>query len=371
MSAVVILDTTTLSKALGLGSADWLRLLSLSETKLIELIVPELVLMEAGRQWEERFHESSAAINAAHDKRAETLQDFGLESSDRFVESHNLSRSSYVSEKSAVLSRYKARVAPLPATSVRQLVELDLDRRKPFSGDGKGFRDALIWETVVELSNAEVPPIFFVSNNTKDFCNGQGKLHEHLVATLNDSSPVEHVRSLKELLETEPLQGLVKQLNKIQDTLTEELLMEKVDESLAELLYSDFEELTGEYIGKGEWELPAQILLDSPVLTHFELEDSSLTCEVFRGPEPGELVVEAEITTYCQVEGYFYKSEWWLAESDDVIVLDGDWNNHMSHAAQELKVQFRFVGESEPDTLKDVKLSLDHAEVLNDTILSH
>ena len=63
----------------------------------------------------------------------------------------------------------------MPQVSHADLVERDLSSRKPFSPTGKGYRDALIWESVVELCTdlTDADTLIFVTDNKSDFCHGR------------------------------------------------------------------------------------------------------------------------------------------------------------------------------------------------------
>jgi hypothetical protein len=58
-------------------------------------------------------------------------------------------------------------------------------RRKPFDLEGRGYGDALIWYTVVELCQAASEPIAFITNNAQDFL-AKEQLHADLIADLDE-----------------------------------------------------------------------------------------------------------------------------------------------------------------------------------------
>jgi hypothetical protein len=73
-------------------------------------------------------------------------------------------------------------VMGIDSIPVSKLLHRALGRRKPFDGEGKkGFRDAILWETILELlssQNGEEVVVALVSSNSKDF--GTGKLFDDL-----------------------------------------------------------------------------------------------------------------------------------------------------------------------------------------------
>jgi hypothetical protein len=67
---------------------------------------------------------------------------------------------------------------------VASLVHRALARKKPFDSNGKvGFRDSIIWETILLLVKRKPDEILFITRNTKDFCEN-GQLHKDLLADL-------------------------------------------------------------------------------------------------------------------------------------------------------------------------------------------
>ncbi|NTU72562.1 DUF4935 domain-containing protein [Candidatus Roizmanbacteria bacterium] len=64
------------------------------------------------------------------------------------------------------------------AIKLDKLIDKAIKKSKPFSPSGTGFRDAVIWENVVNLAASSNEQVVFISNNGKDF--GHEKLDENL-----------------------------------------------------------------------------------------------------------------------------------------------------------------------------------------------
>ncbi len=62
-----------------------------------------------------------------------------------------------------VLGGTGGEILPLPDTPHVRLLERAAARRRPFYGDGHGYRPALVWETVLALLTRAPGPVFFVS----------------------------------------------------------------------------------------------------------------------------------------------------------------------------------------------------------------
>lgn len=65
-----------------------------------------------------------------------------------------------------------------------EIIDRCINNRKPFKTQDKGFRDAVIWLTILDyLKNSVQNQLIFISNNSSDFgqSNHKNKLHEELV----------------------------------------------------------------------------------------------------------------------------------------------------------------------------------------------
>jgi PIN domain len=65
------------------------------------------------------------------------------------------------------------------------IVNRDLKRKKPFQQSGKGYRDTLLWETIVRHHVATDVLTAFVTQNSRDFSGKEGILHSELIRDVN------------------------------------------------------------------------------------------------------------------------------------------------------------------------------------------
>jgi hypothetical protein len=80
------------------------------------------------------------------------------------------------------LVQASVQILPLPATDHMAMLNRDLERRRPFR-EGKGYRDALLWESVIALAADTGPRVALVTENKKDFARDE-QLHPDLAADL-------------------------------------------------------------------------------------------------------------------------------------------------------------------------------------------
>lgn len=95
-----------------------------------------------------------------------------------------------------------------PNVEHKIIVARALSRKKPFKPDGReGYRDYLVWRTVLEIVKCHAAPIHFVSENPKDFAdeNDKRKLHSDLLEEMKqlqiDSTKLTYWSSLKDFID--------------------------------------------------------------------------------------------------------------------------------------------------------------------------
>jgi hypothetical protein len=103
-------------------------------------------------------------------------------------------------------------VTPYPATSHELLVRRAIERRRPFDDEGGGYRDSLVWETILALLQEDESPIWLVSADGKAFWEGKPgglayDLQEDLRAR-NLAGAVVLFRTVKELVDQRVTPGL-------------------------------------------------------------------------------------------------------------------------------------------------------------------
>ena len=95
-----------------------------------------------------------------------------------------------------VFREHSVELLPYPSISHQALVSRAIARRKPFAESGSGYRDSLIWATIVELTDVEEGRVILVTNNSKDF-GVAPDLHPDLSCDLSGNKTVELYNSLE------------------------------------------------------------------------------------------------------------------------------------------------------------------------------
>lgn len=191
----IVLDTTSIYRDYFLQRPATVEFLQGLHKIPAKLLVPEVVIDEMVRRY---LRDLGSALQQLADAwqqisrlRAVTVpQGLSLsveERADRYRE--------------ALLSRiaeFGGEVLPYPKIAHKELVARDLAGRKPFDQNGRGYRDALIWESVRSKTWGGHERVVFVSNNSTDFGKAP-QLHDGLRKEILNPDRVTLASSLQEV----------------------------------------------------------------------------------------------------------------------------------------------------------------------------
>jgi len=176
----VILDTNCIGLDAPLGGNAQRLLVDAAERGQLVLVIPELVVSELMNVWGERADERLNELRAS----AKGLASQGIEVDPLDPKAIETRREEVEQELRLVLSRENFLCPAFPEASHEQVVQRALDRRQPFDAGGKdGYRDALLWETVLELAAAH--DVILVSNDRRAYA---GKDKDALSSALVDEA---------------------------------------------------------------------------------------------------------------------------------------------------------------------------------------
>jgi PIN domain len=89
---------------------------------------------------------------------------------------------------SAQLATMKAEIPDYAEIPHEAVVKRDLARRKPFQQSGKGYRDTLLWETILRHCISKKGFTAFVTQNTRDFASVENQLHKELIQDVHSAA---------------------------------------------------------------------------------------------------------------------------------------------------------------------------------------
>jgi len=181
MTMHVVLDTNVFFSDFRMEGNAFRVLLASTERLGIAVYVPEVVLDEISSCYRREME----ALRAKLDKAASTWQRYSGRSICSLPSDEDMAQecSHYSTWLRAKLESIQAVIPAYPDVSHRVLAQRAMARRRPFREDDRGYRDALIWETVLSLCAGIGEPMFLVSKNRKDFGDGP-EPHADLVADL-------------------------------------------------------------------------------------------------------------------------------------------------------------------------------------------
>jgi len=252
-----------------------------------------------------------------------------------------------------------ATIVDYPAVPHEVVVQRALRRRKPFSKSDKGYRDALIWENVMDVASSPGQDIAFVSGNEKDFFDNEGNLHPDLLANMLERG-IQPGRIA-------PFSGLGKFVDEhIKPTME---AREDIRQQLAYARYPGLDladEIASHLLrittGR-EWE-PAELgfprEFESPTISSVEEVQNIQVLDV-RELYSGEFLIRAEAEAYCDFDVFVFKAEYYIMPDEQApSVWDHDWNRHYVAASASTWVDMELEMTFDPDMERVTSMQLLH-----------
>ncbi len=335
---IIILDTNVLSKKLTLKDIS-IRILTEYYQKLNhKLIIPEIVLRETINQVKEKI---SAMAKANNDRYTKLIKETGLYVGTAFQDKDIIDNTKEYSDYiNSLVLEHNITIYPIPTLSHEQIIERDLNRRKPFDTSGKGYRDTLIWESILGIIKSHDDTIAFITSNTKDFYDEEKtSLHPDLIKDLYDCGKKKETIVL---------------YNNLFDFIKNELIpcLPKPTRTFAKLIHTtdfDFDDelciklsnyLTGEEINPNLINKPPEI--DS---IHFSLVHNVSNIEVEEENElsENERILKISCRLNCEFDTYIYKPDLSIIPEKDIpFIWNHDWNDRYVAASfnEDINVDF-------------------------------
>lgn len=159
------------------------------ELGLVSIVVPEIVVEETRNKFRQRLE---AHIKSAQNNNAKVgkLLDSEIDVAIPKIDDECKKYGEYLDQR---LQELKASRPTYANIDHEWLVSKAFGPHRPFREGDRGYRDALIWHSVLHDIASPDHQTYFVSDNKKDFGDQEGGLHPDLVADLNDAGLQEHV----------------------------------------------------------------------------------------------------------------------------------------------------------------------------------
>jgi hypothetical protein len=309
-------DFQILARAAGLGVAT--------------LVVPEVVVAEVER----KFHDFLVAEADKVSKAEALIERWTGRAPAPAVDVATLS-GQFNARFSDWRKKNNVVVPPTRAVSSEALVARALKRQKPFRDNGDvGMRDAIIWETLIQLAADDEEEIALLSRNTRDFADKDGMaLHPDLAEEAKTKAKADvtyhpELRSLRDVIldeaiaeaqeeeDLEVAKKFAKEFNFVEAYGSQ--LVEALEGSLVETLPVEF---------------------DSPSIPHLDPPDEVIVDEAALGLGDRKVELSVTLVFEVQAEGFAIKSDAYMLTTRPGIDIETyDWNEWTSTVAYVDKV---------------------------------
>ncbi|MFG2849215.1 PIN domain-containing protein [Streptomyces mirabilis] len=352
---IIVVDTSCFYPDLSLESEAWRNLLRQSSKQQITLWVPEIVVRETIRHYNRSLDESIRSMRTGLAPLRALRLDVDLLPKHKDLEKSVRENSEgYEDRLRTKLSTAKARILPVARVSHEELLTRALMERKPFRNKTldpekrgpDGYRDALIWMSVVEASkelNLD-SRLIIVTNNYKDFCDRDDEnLSSDLLSDLNTPHPV--VKRVKNL---QALQSLIS--DDLTNTATTLLPGREALEGVRSVLIKACDELLGARVASPEYEWSDSLsfenvelptTLQSITIERVNPEIETIDLSLYDTYDSGSSLALLTVNAHVQFDGFMDKFDYRDMESE-VEVHDGNWNSHNAWVFVERHVQLVF-----------------------------
>lgn len=184
----IVLDTNVLHDDYFLKNT---QLTCLIEESSAKLFIPKVVVDEHIGH----YKKDCENLRNQHSTTEELERILGLPSTEEFIDV-KVSVNQYKDTLMDRLKELNIEILSYPKTSHEKVVERIYEKKKPFGVNKKkkefsekGYKDYLIWESILKLAKEIKEPIYFVTRNPKDFGDGNDekyRLHKDFIEDLND-----------------------------------------------------------------------------------------------------------------------------------------------------------------------------------------
>lgn len=211
-----------------------------------------------------------------------------------------------------------------------RVVERALSRRRPFRESDKGYRDTLVWESLLQIAGELGDTLYFISENAADFADGKqkGLLHPDLVHDLQaaglEATAVHYYHQLKLFTDAhiEPeLKPLIPVLHALRRGAYDGFsLIEWFKQHREEIVASDSSWLDPLF------STPAMRDFDDPEVRYIE-DPEAIEVVGVKLVDEETIYIDARMDTEVMVDIFVEKSRYYdIADTYRIEVMDDDWN---------------------------------------------
>ncbi len=234
-----------------------------------------------------------------------------------------------------------------PQVEHQYLVKRELDKRKPFKDSTKGYRDSLIWETVIALAKKikKDDCIVFLSENTNDFAKDKS-LHPDLKFDCEKNNIADGKIQLESSFHSFITNEILPAAAQIQDKFQELLRYNAVGNiDIHEILNKYLENDSLQHLFEYNPEVgPTPYAPDvyEHIMIHYRAPFDMNNYDVRRISEQDVLIsvqVEFDLFMDCLI----YKSDLYLIDDESMPdIFDKNWNEHYVAASDRARMMIQY-----------------------------
>lgn len=338
----IVLDANVFIADYWLRSPSFVLLRDFLKKTNATLVVPKVVFQEVLNHHEEDLKKVKSDIQRALREAGRLIRDFKGRQDSIVALSKKSKEDPYEKFLSSELASLNSRIPDYNDIPHTEVIDRDLRRRKPFQESGKGYRDTLLWETILRNSIEKGVETVFITKNVRDFSDANGELHGDLkndvVRRKGDEDSLVLFRDLPAFTDAYIVPYLRKRrdfavlvANKKVPGLDLENVCDQNIDGLTEALNRSPSAMIGD---PGQYEPEVDVIY---VPKEFDIEEASevskdLLLVVF------EFEAEVAFIYFLPNSEYFTMSE---EESSNIAILEPGWNEYVMRVESMTTVRFK------------------------------
>lgn len=341
----IIIDTNVIHLDFKLNKA---RIVTLCNTSTIlghEIFIPEVVIDEIVKQYDEKAEEYINSFNKALKK----LSDLSTSPITQTPIDAKGFISNYRNELNNRIKQLGIGIIPYPNTGHKIMVARELGKKKPFKDSTKGYRDALIWDSVMEHTQkySSNCGIIFLTANSKDFADKDKKgLHTDLIADcISNGIPPTSIRlvtDIQNFIDNEIILRSTEHKEKFNQLQQDgglgdidfiQLIQDYISKDMLDNLISsnDFDSYPGYAPG----------LYENPEIS--SIEKVSCSFNTIREISSDTILIQSEVSVQVDLDCFIFRADLPLIDDSKFpTIIDYEWNDHYVLASDSATFKFQF-----------------------------
>jgi hypothetical protein len=345
---IVVLDTSAIYNNWFLKGSNITLLEKHVERGYVKFVFPEIVILEIKNLFKEEVHRQIKSIDRLNKLITKENAKIQIPDTEKLCQDYEIDLDNRLSDLHAEIITYSD-------ISHEKIVFRALNRRKPFSGSGRGYRDTLIWETILNKIANDNDTVIFVTNNHNDFGSEEkNRLHSHLIEDL-----ISENRSPDSIILYNNLRAFVEERILPNLQVIENLQGERY---IREWFSNNREELINALNNKIDTILGNYPELEEPKITYIEDPDDIIidrvdTYSLDKNITYIDTIIQADVL----VDVFIWKSDYYgVEEKLEINIIESDWNKHYMFAqvVLNLPIEISFIFNVNNEDMEEFEVNL-------------